>query len=110
MTEARELVSNSAPEGTLVIAEEQTGGKGRCDRNWVSPYGVNLYISLILNPSTEILVRLGIITSLALARVMRNFLPYNKNVSIKWPNDLLYKKEKISGILQEVITYNQKNY
>lgn len=112
MTEARELVSNSAPEGTLVIAEEQTGGKGRFDRNWVSPYGVNLYISLILNPSTEILVRLGIITSLALARVMRNFLPYNKNVSIKWPNDLRINKKKVAGILIEnhIGVHQDQNY
>lgn len=101
MIEARKLVNNSAPEGTLVIAEEQTGGKGRFDRDWVSPHGVNLYISLILRPSTEVLVKLGIITSLALARIIDNFLPSYKNVSIKWPNDLRINKKKVAGILIE---------
>ncbi len=110
MTEARELVSNSAPEGTLVIAEEQTSGKGRFDRNWISPHGVNLYISLILRPSTEVLVKLGIITSLALARVIDNFLPANNNVSIKWPNDLRINKKKVAGILIENHIGDHQNY
>ena len=112
MTEARELISDNTPEGTLVIADEQIAGKGRFDRDWVSPPGVNLYLSLILKPPTEVLVKLGIITSLALARVIDNFVPAYKSVSIKWPNDLRINKRKVAGILIENhIGYHQnQNY
>jgi BirA family biotin operon repressor/biotin-[acetyl-CoA-carboxylase] ligase len=112
MNEARSLVADNAHEGTLIIADEQTEGKGRFNRNWISPSGVNLYVSLILRPPTEVFAHLAIITSLALARVIREIIPQNKIVSIKWPNDLRINKKKVAGILIEnyIGDHQNQNY
>lgn len=100
-TAARELAEDGAPEGTLVLAEQQLRGKGRMGRGWISPPGKGLWMSLVLRPSVPIhcAPQLTLLTAVALCRSLRRTteLP----VGIKWPNDLLVDGKKISGILLE---------
>lgn len=98
MTVAREKASEGAPEGTVIIAERQTSGRGRLGRTWLSPQG-NLALSLILKPCLENLPQLIMVASLAVVRTVK--LVSGVDASIKWPNDVLIKNKKICGILIE---------
>jgi BirA family biotin operon repressor/biotin-[acetyl-CoA-carboxylase] ligase len=101
MDDARKAALDNAPEGTLVVAEEQTSGRGRFQRTWVSPPGVNLYCSLLLRPGPDYASQLTMMASLALARALRNLAPESIAVTIKWPNDVRMGEKKIGGILIE---------
>ena len=98
MDRARELARKGAPEGTLVIAAEQTEGRGRLDRAWISPAG-SLYLSLLLYPSPEKLPYLTMLAGLAVAESIDETTNIHSN--LKWPNDVLIKAKKIAGILVE---------
>ena len=78
-------------------------------KKWISQKG-NLFISIFFEIDQKRInfKQFAILNAFLLRKLLSKFI--SKKVKIKWPNDLLYKKEKISGILQEVITYNQKNY
>src|SRR5262245_4652011 len=67
MDRARRDAGGGAPEGAVVLAEEQTKGRGRFDRAWVSPTGKNLYLTLIMRPPMGLLRSLSIVTPLAIA-------------------------------------------
>ena len=101
MDEARKVALDNAPEGILVVAEEQTAGRGRFQRTWVSPPAVNLYFSLILRPGPEYASQLTMMASLALARALRGLARESTHVTIKWPNDVRMGGRKIGGILIE---------
>jgi BirA family transcriptional regulator, biotin operon repressor / biotin---[acetyl-CoA-carboxylase] ligase len=100
--EAKRLARGGAPEGTLVWALEQTAGRGRRGRVWVSPRG-NLYASLILRPDCPAgrAAQLGFVTALALGDTLRAKLPAIAGLSYKWPNDVLLHGRKLAGILLE---------
>lgn len=87
-----------APEGTVVWAREQSGGRGRRGRNWASPVG-NLYSSTILRPAclAQRAAELGFVAALAVG----DLVPPNRNVRLKWPNDVLVDGGKVAGILLE---------
>jgi BirA family biotin operon repressor/biotin-[acetyl-CoA-carboxylase] ligase len=99
---AQELAGQGAPEGTLVIADEQTAGRGRLGRRWLSPANHNLLMSLIFYPSLAAsqAQRLTMICSLAAADAIRAVA--GLEAGIKWPNDLLLAEKKICGILTEL--------
>jgi BirA family transcriptional regulator, biotin operon repressor / biotin---[acetyl-CoA-carboxylase] ligase len=100
-TLAMEMASAGAPEGTVVLAETQTGGKGRRGRTWVSPKG-NLYLSAILRPDIP-LYKAPLITlmgAVAVASTMRRLCEVK--ALIKWPNDILISDKKVSGLLTEM--------
>ena len=100
-TLAMEMATQGAAEGTVVIAELQTGGKGRLGRKWISPKG-NLYLSVILRPNIP-MHKAPIITlmgAVAVTSAIRNLC--NVRVAIKWPNDLLIANRKVSGLLTEM--------
>ena len=101
-TEAKNLVMHGESEGLIVITKSQTAGRGRKDRPWLSPIG-GLYFSIILKPrlGTENTPLLGLLGACAVARSL-NALGV-KNVGLKWPNDVLIGKSKISGILSEAV-------
>ena len=99
MDQARHLASEGAPEGAVVIAEEQTAGRGRFNRAWVSPRGENLSFSVILNPSTNQLAYMNMAATLAIARAIADCAGLQP--TIKWPNDVRVGGLKISGILIE---------
>lgn len=103
-TYAVKLAHEGAPEGTTVIADEQTGGKGRLGRTWVSPPGVNLYISLILRPavSTGAAPQINLLAAVAVAEAIVQICGLTP--AIKWPNDVLVAGKKVCGILAEMQT------
>ena len=100
--DAFKLASQGAEEGTVIIAENQTSGKGRLGRSWTSFPGRGLYLSIILRPSISPSKGSGI--TIAAAVALSNTLDeYGiKNHEIKWPNDILLNGRKVSGILTEM--------
>ena len=106
---AIKLIRKEKVQPTLIFSEIQTKGRGTMGKKWISQKG-NLFISIFFEIDQKRInfKQFAILNALLLRKLLSKFI--SKKIKIKWPNDLLYKKEKISGILQEVITYNQKNY
>lgn len=99
---ALEMARDDAPDGSVVMAARQTGGRGRLGRQWVSPPG-NLYCSFLLRPDAPIAAwpQLSFAAALAVADTVAALLPAETPVRCKWPNDLLVDERKIAGILLE---------
>ena len=97
-------------EGTLVITNEQLSGKGRLGRDWVSPRGKGIWMSIILKPRVEP-GEVAKITLLGAAAVHNGLKKMNINSKIKWPNDILIDDKKVCGILTEMnCELNKINY
>lgn len=89
-----------APEFTCVIADEQTAGRGRRTRIWVSTPGEGLYLSLLLRPPAS--ANIALLSLLAAVAVAETLAQYNvADLDIKWPNDVLLGERKVCGILVE---------
>ena len=99
MDEARREAEAGAPEGTVVVTEDQTGGRGRFQREWVSPVGASLLLSVLLRPALHQLPRLNMAATLAVVRAIRGVTGLEARV--KWPNDVLLGGRKTCGILIE---------
>lgn len=97
---AKKIANNDAIDGTLIISEVQSFGRGRLNRQWISPKG-GIWASLILKPNLEP-IQAPKITLIAAAALILTFKKYNLDVKVKWPNDILLKNKKISGILTEM--------
>lgn len=99
---AKQIAEQGATEGTLVVAEEQTDGRGRLGRKWVSAHGSGVWMSLILRP--QILLqdapKITLVAALALVKAIR--ATTGLSVTIKWPNDIVYQDYKVAGILTEM--------
>ncbi|MEC8924344.1 MAG: bifunctional biotin--[acetyl-CoA-carboxylase] ligase/biotin operon repressor BirA [Pseudomonadota bacterium] len=91
------------PQGYAILAEAQTQGRGRRGKQWISPFGTNLYISLYwrLEEGLGRAMGLSLAVGLAIARVLREQLNI-KNVSVKWPNDVYIENKKVAGILIDI--------
>ena len=101
MDAAHRLARAGAPEGTLVVAESQTHGRGRAGRSWVSPPGQGIYASLILRPRV-VAAQIHQMTLLAAVVAAQTIEQTTRlEPSIRWPNDLLLKERKVGGILTE---------
>lgn len=100
--EAKRLAREGAEDGTLVWAREQTGGRGRGGRGWVSPPG-NLYISLVLRPECPAAqaAQLSFVAALGAGGALGAVLPPLVDLQYKWPNDVLLNGRKVAGILLE---------
>jgi BirA family biotin operon repressor/biotin-[acetyl-CoA-carboxylase] ligase len=100
--EAKALARAGAPEGTLVWADEQTAGRGRRGRTWLSPPG-NLYLSLVLRPegAPARAAQLGFVAALGLGDALAALAGPALKLRYKWPNDLLVNGRKLAGILLE---------
>lgn len=100
---ASELARQGAPHGTVVVTEAQLCGRGRLDRRWASPPGVNLYLSVILRPATAAAQapQVALVAALAVVRAMRRVCP-GLHPRIKWPNDVFLAGRKVAGILSEL--------
>lgn len=103
----KELAHQGAPEGTLVIADEQTAGKGRLGRKWLAPPGTSLLLSLLFRPNItpHQASRLTMICSLAIADAIEGLT--GLSVGLKWPNDVFIRGKKAGGILTESGTMGQ---
>jgi len=99
---ARELAERGSPEGTVVVAEKQTVGRGRKGRSWFSDDKGGIYMSIILRPllSPGDTAGITLMTAVALAEALLSIAPID--VKIKWPNDILVNGKKLSGILTEM--------
>jgi BirA family transcriptional regulator, biotin operon repressor / biotin---[acetyl-CoA-carboxylase] ligase len=95
---ARQQASQRVPEGTAIIAECQTTGRGRLKRTWVSPQG-NIAITVILYPARKNLPYLTMLAALAVLRSIE--ITTGLNCQLKWPNDVLINNKKVCGILLE---------
>ncbi len=103
-TLAKELAVQGAAEGTLVLAETQTAGRGRKGRYWFSPPGEGICLSMILRPdlSPFEVPRLTLLSAVAAADSVRNHT--GLTALVKWPNDLFLGQRKLAGILTEIST------
>ncbi|OOB78702.1 MAG: biotin--[acetyl-CoA-carboxylase] ligase [Epulopiscium sp. Nuni2H_MBin001] len=102
-TYAKQLIKQNVPEGTLVLSNIQTQGKGRLGRAWVSAADVGIWMSLVLYPKLkpEEISALTLVAGLAMCQSLRDIT--NLNIKLKWPNDLVLNRKKICGILSELI-------
>ncbi len=100
--QAKRLARDGAAEGTLVLAESQTQGRGRLGRSWSSAPGKGLWFSLILRPkiNSAELAGMTILTAVSMAQAIDNVVGIQ--ALIKWPNDLVFAGRKMAGILAEV--------
>jgi BirA family biotin operon repressor/biotin-[acetyl-CoA-carboxylase] ligase len=98
---AFDLAKEGAAEGTVVIADTQTKGRGRLQRKWISPPGFNLYMSIIFRPSisSKDATILTLVSSIALFETVNS---HGIKSQIKWPNDLLINRRKVAGVLTEM--------
>ena len=106
--EAKRLARKGAPSGVVVWAKEQSSGIGRRGRKWISEIG-NLYFSILLRPECSAFkaMQLSFLASVCMAENIKYVLPETAIVNCKWPNDVLVKDRKISGILLESQTIAQ---
>ncbi len=101
---AFDLGRGGCSEGAVVIADGQTGGKGRLGRVWASPQGVNLYTSIVLRPGVapQNAPQLTFLAAVAVAETVKGFT--RNPPEVKWPNDILIAGRKAAGILLEMDT------
>lgn len=99
---AKQLAADGAPHGTLVLADTQKEGKGRRGRNWSSPSGSGIWMSLIVRP--EIIPSkasmLTLVMALSVSKALRELT--GLTIQIKWPNDIVINGKKLCGILTEM--------
>lgn len=100
--DAKMLADEGAVTGTLVVADMQTAGRGRRGRDWVSPAGKDIYMSLLLRPlcRPEKASALTLVMALAVLEAIEEIVP--GCIGIKWPNDIVMNGKKICGILTEM--------
>ena len=103
-TQAKKLVLEKAEHGTMLLAEEQTAGRGRYGKSFFSPRGFGLYMSLILKPSLDMAdpQMITVATAVAVCRAIEKLT--DKKPQIKWVNDIYLDGKKICGILTEAVT------
>jgi len=101
MDVARDLAKKGAEEGTLVIAEAQTSGRGRLSRQWISPRG-GIYFTIVLHPkmSPAYAPRMNLMAAVAVAVTIGRL--FGVKAELKWPNDVLISGKKVCGILAEI--------
>lgn len=98
---AKKIADDENSHGTVLISEEQTNGKGRLGRHWISPKYKGIWMSIILKPNLDP-IDASKITQIAAAAVTLSLLEMNIKASIKWPNDIILNHKKVCGILTEM--------
>ena len=106
---ALKLIKRKKLKPTLISSLSQTNGRGTRGKKWISKKG-NLFISIFfeINQKKINFRQYALLNAYLLRYILNKFT--KKKIDIKWPNDLLFNKEKICGILQEVITYDTKSF
>lgn len=98
------LAESGVPTGSIILADSQTGGRGRLGRSWESPPGTGLYFSMVLRPhlSFDELSRISLVAGYAICIAIER--QCGLKPGLKWPNDLLLENKKFGGILAENIS------
>ncbi len=106
---ALKLIKKNISEPTLIVSEKQTNGRGRIGKKWISKKG-NLFISIFFKLQSDKInfKQLAVLNAFLLKKLISKKI--SKKIVIKWPNDLLFKKKKFCGILQELIKFNNFDY
>ena len=105
-SEVAHQAQRGSPEGLCIVAGEQTAGRGRLQRHWISPAGAGLYLSVLLRPRVDITLWSLIPLFAALAVHDALLESCALRTDIKWPNDILFDGRKLCGILAETIETN----
>ncbi|MFA6384553.1 MAG: biotin--[acetyl-CoA-carboxylase] ligase, partial [Candidatus Omnitrophota bacterium] len=102
MDAATQLAQDKAPEGTVVVAETQTSGRGRLGRSWASPKYKGLYFSVIVRPDTSVseVASITLMAAVSVCEAVRRICGFETR--IKWPNDIFLENKKLGGILTEM--------
>jgi BirA family biotin operon repressor/biotin-[acetyl-CoA-carboxylase] ligase len=110
--DAKMAAANGCAHGYTVVADEQTAGRGRLNHAWLSPSGINIYVSIVLKPRTvpSSFPQIPVICAIALHQALAKMVP-SVELALKWPNDLLTadSHRKISGILCEGMTMKDRS-
>lgn len=106
-TRLKDLAVAGAPEGSIVIAEEQTAGRGRMGRQWLSPTSENLLFSVLLRPTVKAGDVFSLTMAFALAACEGIEHVSNMKAVIKWPNDIYMNEKKLGGVLTEFSVKDQ---
>ncbi len=101
--EALAWASSSAPDFSLVIADEQTSGRGRMGRAWFTPPGSALAFSLVLRPQGAEREKVGLFSGLGALALVDALQAFGIAAQVKWPNDVLIRRKKVAGILAETV-------
>jgi BirA family transcriptional regulator, biotin operon repressor / biotin---[acetyl-CoA-carboxylase] ligase len=98
-----DLAGQGAAEGTLVIADHQSAGRGRLDRAWIAPPGAAVLMSMLFRPDLAVdrLGQVPMAVALAALQALDRLLPRGRRAALKWPNDVLVDGRKIAGLLSE---------
>jgi len=96
---AKQLAAEGAEDGTVVVAAEQTGGRGTKGRGWHSAPGLGLYASVILRPGRSDIALIPALAGVAVAEAVRSAAGIEAR--LKWPNDIVWRGKKLGGILSE---------
>ena len=106
---AKQWLSDAAPEYAIVIADQQTSGRGRQGRTWVTTSGASIALSIILYPTKKELTRIGLFSLAAGLAVTQTISAFcDGMVQVKWPNDVLIDNKKVAGILTESVWKNDQ--
>ena len=108
MNVARRMAQTGCPEGTIIVADMQTSGRGRFNRPWASLPGANLTFSVVLRPSPELLRDINMAATVALVRCIRDVS--GLRTTVKWPNDVRIGGKKACGVLVEGSLSNSAVY
>lgn len=110
--DAKQAAASGCSHGCTVVSDEQTAGRGRLDHAWLSPAGLNIYVSFVLKPRvmTSAFPQIPVICAIALHQALAGMAP-SLSLALKWPNDLLTEDthRKISGILCEGVTMKDRS-
>jgi BirA family biotin operon repressor/biotin-[acetyl-CoA-carboxylase] ligase len=104
---ALRLALEGAVEGTVVVAETQSKGRGRAGKPWFSPPGLNLYLSVILRPAVEV-QKAGLLTLISSLAIADAIEAEGGQAQVKWPNDVLLGGRKVAGMLAELQTIGER--
>ena len=105
---AKEYAKSNAPEGLVIVADSQTGGRGRMGKSWYSPPKTGVYLSILLKPplKTDQLSLITLVAGVSAIETINEFS--HQSANLKWPNDILINGKKVCGLLCEMIP-NKEN-
>lgn len=98
----KQMASQGAPQGTVLVADSQTGGRGRLGRTFLSPAGVGIYLSVLLRPNCTPRELMHLTCACASAACTAIEQSTGFRPGVKWTNDIVYQKKKLAGILTEL--------